>query len=133
MATILEALGNYLQAQSVGTLGTNLFLSTMPESPDFLIAVYETSGENPMFTMGAAATAIDRPSVQVLVRGARGDYVTARDTAYTIRGLLGALTNTTLSGVNVMRVEPQGWLLPLGDDENARPVISQNFDCMTRP
>lgn len=133
MATILEALGNYLQAEGVGTLGTNLFLSTMPESPDALIAVYETSGDRPSFTMGSAATAIDRPSIQVLVRGVRGDYVTARDTAEDIRTLLGALSNTTLSGVNVMRVEPASWLLPLGDDENARPVISQNFDCMTRP
>lgn len=133
MATILEAVGDYLVAQAQGTLGTDLFLSVMPETPDALVAVYENTGGSPEFTMGAAATAIDRPSIQVICRGARGDYPGARDKAQTIRGILGAVTQVTQSGIVILRIEPQGSVLPMGDDENLRPMISVNFDCMVLP
>ena len=49
MATILESIGDYLQNTasafgahaSQGTLGTNLFLGVLPETPDACVAVYE--------------------------------------------------------------------------------------------
>jgi len=133
MATILEAVGDYLQAQGHGTLGVNLFLSMMPETPDTLVSVYENAGDSPMFTMGAAAWAIDRPTLQVICRATRGDYPTARDKAETIRALLGAVTEQTLSGINVMRIAPQGSVIPMGEDENLRPMVSANYECMVRP
>ena len=133
MSTILEALGTYLQTQGQGTLATDLFLAVMPESPDACVAVYENAGGRPEFTMGSAAWAIDRPAIQVICRGARGDYPTVRDKAESIRALLGAITDQTLSGINVMRVEVQGSVIPMGEDENLRPMISVNFDCMVRP
>ena len=40
MATILEAIGDYLVTNSYGTLGTNIFLGTLPETPDACVAVY---------------------------------------------------------------------------------------------
>lgn len=133
MATILEAVGDYLQAQGHGTLGASIFLSMMPETPDTLISVYENAGDPPMFTMGAAAWAIDRPTLQVICRATRGDYPTARDKAETIRALLGAVTEQTLSGINVMRISPQGSVIPMGEDENLRPMVSANYECMVRP
>ena len=131
--TILEAVGDYLQTSGQGTLGTSLFLSMMPETPDTLVAVYENSGDPPQFTMGAAAWAIDRPTLQVICRATRGDYPTARDKAEAIRALLGAVTEQTLSGINVMRIQPTGSVVPMGEDENLRPMISVNFECMVRP
>lgn len=133
MATILEAAGDYLVAGGFGTLGGNVFLATMPESPDAMVAVYESSGSAPQFTMGAAAIALDQPSLQVICRGVLGDYPGARDTALAIRSYLGGLANTTVSGIHILRVEPQGSLLPMGDDTNHRPMVSVNFQCMIRP
>lgn len=133
MATILESVGTYLQTSGQGTLGTSLFLSVMPESPDSVVAVYENTGNTPYFTMGAAATAIDRPLIQVICRAGRGDYPTARDKADSIRSLLGAVTQMTLSGLYVLRIEPQGSVIPMGDDENLRPLVSVNFECMVAP
>jgi hypothetical protein len=133
MATILEAVGDYLVTGGHGTLGTTLFLGVMPESPDVLVAVYETSGSSPQFTMGSAATAIDAPSLQVICRGSVGDYPTARDKAVTLRTYLGSLANVTISGINIMRVAPEGSVLPMGEDENRRPMVSINFSCMVRP
>lgn len=133
MATILEAVGDYLAAQSQGTLGTNLFLAVMPETPDTCVAVYENAGNRPSFTMGSAPWAIDRPLIQVICRSTRGDYPAARDKAETIRALLGAVVDQNLSGVNVMRIEVQGSVIPMGEDENQRPMVSVNFECMVRP
>lgn len=133
MATILEAVGDYLVANGQGTLGTNIFLSVMPETPDALVAVYESVGDTPSFTMGGAAVAINRPVIEVICRASRGDYPTARDKAESIRNLLGAVVGQTLSGIQVLRMAPQGWLNPLGDDENLRPTVSVNFECMVLP
>ena len=131
--SILEAVGDYLQAQGQGTLGTNLFLAMMPETPDACVCVYETSGLAPMMTMGSAAFAVDQPGLQVIVRGARADYPGARDKALTVRGLLAAITETTISGVHVMRVSADGSLLPMGEDQNGCPMVSTNFSCVVRP
>lgn len=132
MTTILEAVGDYLNSASVAIQGTNLFLAVMPETPDVCVAVYENTGNNPTFTMGSAPYAIDRPTIQVICRASRGDYPTARDKAVEIRDLLGAVTDQTLSGLGVMRIQPQGSLGPMGEDENLRPMVSINFECMVR-
>jgi hypothetical protein len=131
--TILEAVGDYLQAQAQGTLGTNLFLAVMPESPDVVTCVYETAGFAPQFTMGAGAVAVDQPGLQVICRAARGNYPGARDKADAIRLLLAAVTETTLSGVHIMRISPDGAVLPMGEDDNGRPMVSVNFSCQVRP
>lgn len=131
--TILEAVGDYLAANGHGTLGTDLFLAVMPDEPDVMRCVYETGGGAPDQTMGPAAWAIDRPSLQVLCRAGRGDYPVARDEAEAIRLLLGAVVEQTLSGINVMRIAPSGGILPVGEDALGRPVVSINFECMVRP
>ena len=132
MTTILEALGDYLQSNDYGTQGTNIFLAVMPEKPDSCIAIYEATGNKPHFTMGIAPWAIDRPVIQVICRAARGDYPAARNTAESIRELLGAITDQTISGVPIMRVESQSSVSPMGEDENQRPMVSINFECMVR-
>lgn len=133
MSTILEAVGDYLQTGSYGTLGTNIFLAMMPDTPDTLIAVHENSGQLPQFTMGSAAVAVNVPGIQVICRATRSDYPTARDTAESVRSYLGAVTQTSLSGLSILRIEPQGSVQPLGEDENQRPLVSVNFSCMVLP
>ena len=132
MSTILEAVGDYLQTNGYGTQGTDIFLAVLPESPDACIAVYENVGNAPEFTMGSAPWAIDRPVIQVICRATRGDYPTARNQAEAIRALLGAVTNTTISTIPILRIESQGSVVPMGEDENQRPMVSANFECMVR-
>ena len=76
MPTVLEAVGTYIDTNSADlTLGTNLFLSKMPESPDYCVAIFEYEGLPPIETFGSAGFVIERPSLQVMVRAAREDYV----------------------------------------------------------
>jgi len=129
MTTILEAVGAYLQSKSYGSAGTNIFYGVLPETPDTCIGVFEYEGLAPMFTMGTAGIQVDRPSVQLLFRAGRDDYPTARDNANNARILLSAVSNTTLSGIRVLRIEPVGSIMPMGVDKNSRPIISTNYRC----
>jgi hypothetical protein len=132
MATILESIGDYLVTNSHGTLGTSIFLGTLPESPDACVAVYENSGSSPAFTMGAGGIRIDYPMIQIICRAGREDYPSARDKADTIRILLASVLETTISGVHIMRIEPMGSINQLGVDPKYRPLISVNFRCLVR-
>ena len=140
MATILESIGDYLQNTSSafgahasqGTLGTNLFLGVLPESPDACVAVYENAGSSPAFTMGTGGIVIDYPMIQIIARAAREDYPTARDKAENIRVLLASVLETSVSGVHIRRMEPMGSVNQLGVDPKYRPLISVNFRCLVR-
>ena len=140
MATILESVGDYLQNTngafgahaSQGTLGTNLFLGTLPETPDACVAVYENSGSSPAFTMGTGGIVIDYPMLQIITRAGREDYPTARDKAENIRVLLASVLEKTVSGIHIMRIEPMGSINQLGVDPQYRPLISVNFRCLVR-
>lgn len=132
MATILESIGDYLVTNSHGTLGVNLFLGTLPESPDVCTAVYENSGTPPSFTMGSGGIAIDYPMIQVISRAEKEDYPTARDRVEAIRNLLASVTDVTISDVQILRIEPMGNVNLLGVDPKQRPLVSVNFRCLVR-
>ena len=124
---ILESIGDYIQSNSLGTLGTNLFLGKMPATPDYCITVYEYEGMEPHETMGAAPYSIDKPRIQVVVRAARDDYPAARDGLNAIRVLIAGITDTTISGTRVLRVTSIGSSIPLGLDDKDRPRLAANF------
>jgi hypothetical protein len=124
---ILEALGDYLVTNSLGTLGTNIFLGKMPASPDYCICLYEYEGMGPEESFGNTAYDIDKPRIQIVVRGTRDDYPTARDGAKVIRDLLANITNVTISSTKVLRVASLGSTIPLGLDDKDRPRIAANF------
>lgn len=130
MATILEALGAYIDANRGDlTIATNLFLSKMPDTPDVCVCIYENQGSGPLMTFGATAIQVDRPSVQISVRAARDDYATARDLAQALRTLVSGITNVSSSGVTIIRVEPTGSFYPLSVDQLERPRVVFNLDC----
>jgi hypothetical protein len=132
---ILEALGDYLQNtggafgshQSQGTLGTTIFLSKMPATPDYCITLYEYEGMAPIESFGGNPYDINIPRIQVVVRGARDDYPTARNGAKTIKDLLADITDVTISSTKVLRVASLGSTIPLGLDDKDRPRIAVNF------
>lgn len=127
--SVLEAMGGYIDANSSLTLGVNLFLSKMPQTPDACVAIFEYEGMPPIENFGSSGYSISRPSIQVMVRGAREDYVGARDLAETLRASVSSISNTILSSVGILRVASTGSIMPLGVDELERPVIVFNMDC----
>lgn len=125
---VLTDIGQYLQTNSIGALGTDLFLSQMPDSPDDAIALYEYAGNTPS-RMGDNR----RPGLQVKVRG---DYETARakiDEIYTLLSKIGneyeddAPEGVTINGTTYLHFETVQEPFPLGVDDNGRHELAQNF------
>lgn len=99
----------------------------MPASPDYCICLYEYEGMAPMQSFGGNPYDVDMPRIQVVVRGARDDYPTARDGAKSIKDILSDITDVTISSTKVLRVASLGSTIPLGLDDKDRPRIAANF------
>jgi hypothetical protein len=89
--------------------------------------LYENQGVGPDHTFGSSVKAIDHQRVRVYCRAARNDYPTARTKAVAVRGVLGAIQNTTLSGVAIMCVLSTSELYPLSRDGDDRAIIGCDF------
>jgi hypothetical protein len=109
-------------------LGTNLFLSLMPESPDNCMAVYENSGAPPLYTFGA--TRLVRPEMQIYVRNT--SYEQGRSDCQEVFEIFVDLTETTVNDKVYHRVEPNGSPGLISRDDNGRCLFSMNF-AVVRP
>lgn len=77
--------------------------------------------------------ALDRPSLQVMTRAGRNDYVTARDKAVSVRNALTKISNTNLSGIQVLRIAPSSAINPIGNDDKDRPLVTISFAVVCVP
>lgn len=124
---ILDALGAFLQTQGQGTVATNIFLARMPDAPDACVTLYENQGIGPDYTFGAGVKAIDHQRVRIYCRAERNDYPTARAKAEAVRAIVGAVRNTTLSGVAIMCILSTSELYPLQRDGDDRAIIGCDY------
>lgn len=130
---LLDSLATYLAAQGHGTLAVDIWISQMQDSDgsltatDTAICLYEYEGQRPMQTMGASTPIqLERPRVQVVARAA--DYQTARTKLAAVRTTLAGITDQTLSGIRILRVDPAGSIVPLPDDEKNRQRLAASFN-----
>lgn len=126
--SVLTDIGTYLQSEGIGTLGTDIFLSQMPDTPDEAIALFEYAGNAPS-RMGGNR----QPGIQVRTRG---DYETARATIDDIYTLLSKIGNeyeddapegVTINGTTYLHFQTVQEPFPLGPDDNGRHELAQNF------
>jgi len=126
MAT-LDDIGTYLASQ-VGslTLGTNLFLGRLPDTPDTCVALYEYGGETPVSTMGGdAMPPVEQPRIQVNVRAP--GYSSANTLALSVWAALEGILNETLTATRYHRVAAIQSPFPLERDSADRVIFAQNF------
>lgn len=121
---MLEALADKLTSASVATVGSNLFIGIMPNSPDVCVSLYEYAGSPPLEVLRDNAATLERPSVQVIVRASRNDYPTARDLITDVRDSLTSITDETISNVRFLRVNQNSAINAVGTDENDRPMFT---------
>lgn len=128
MSEILDVIGTALQSAGVGTLGSSIFLSRMPASPDAAVTVYETGAGYPLYTQGSAGgAALIVANIQVVARAAREDYQAARTKISAVTVALETLADSTISGIRILRIERVGSPSPLGLDDNDRPRVSMTY------
>ena len=107
-------------------LGTNLFLSLMPESPSNCMGVFENPGVAPLYTFGA--TRVTRPELQVLIRN--DSYETGRSDSQEFFEIFVDLAETTVNNKVYNRIEPSGLPGLISRDSNGRALFSMNFAVM---
>jgi hypothetical protein len=101
---------------------TDLFVGEMPDTPDECVCVYDSPGEDPQ-----AGFTYERPHVQIRVRGAKGKYVEAHNLARAVAAVLHGLTNETVGATRYIGIWQIGSVIPLGLDDNKRPIMTINF------
>jgi hypothetical protein len=129
---ILDALGAKLQADGVATLGTNLWLSQIQDSPDVSIVLMEEKGGVDQ-VFGASVAGMYRHSVMAVARASRNDYPTARTLIASVQASLGAIRSSTLSGTQFMSVLDASGIYPAGFDGEERPLLACDFTCWVVP
>lgn len=122
---VLDDVGAYLQTQGVGTLGTDLFLSALPDTPDAACVLYEYGGAPPQHTMGGTAAKWEEPRIQAVARAAT--YSAARTKIGAIFTALHAVNNTTLSGTLYLSIEAVQSPFFLERDQSDRVKMVCNF------
>lgn len=117
-----------LQAAGVGTVGTNIFRGQVrpPSStiPHAALFVAPTGGAAPQPFLDAGATDYRTPTVQILIRGDVGTYITTHGKAVSA---LDAVHKQTVSGYfQVLARTPEP--LYLGLDDTEHPLFSVNVE-----
>ena len=105
---------------------TNLDYGIMPDTPDAFVTVYDGPGFSPRHTIDDA-NAIERPGVQVLVRGDPGDYNGAYALARAIKLYLHGL-RATITGGTLIVSWVGGEIMFIDWDDRRRPRLSVNFN-----
>lgn len=124
---ILESLATRLEAQGVATRAVNLYLGILPETPDAVIGIFEYAGSPPVEVFDDSGASLDVPSVQVMVRAGRNDYVAGRNKMVAVRNALVDIANETIDGLRILRVAQLSSINALGMDKNDRPVFTMSL------
>lgn len=115
-------IATFLAAQSVGTVGTDIFIGREPSKPAAVVTVYDVGGiaPNPKFLR-------DEPQVQCRVRGEVNDYQNAWAKAQEIKDVLLGAQPQTLNGTDYVLFVQIGEIISLGYDDNNRVMIVSNW------
>ncbi len=132
MSTVYEV-GAYLNTNvSDLTIGTNLFLGDMPDTPDVCAAVFESTSAGPTMTFGGTGIPqLESPNVMLWVR--HTSYATGRALMETCWQKLSQianenLTNEDAASVLYQRVEPMASPVLMSRDDLRRVLFSANFE-----
>ena len=127
--SVLTDIGTYLNAASISTqdltLGTNLFLGRLPETPDTCVGVIQTAGVAPTDTFGTSFPPLETQGLQTLVRATT--YATAEALAVDVMKSLASVDNQTLTSTLYLKIEAQQSPFALERDNQERLVMSCNF------
>lgn len=127
MSTLID-IATYLDSQlATLTLGTNLFVGRMPDTPDTCVALYEYGGASPTEVMGGATPPVlENPRLQVATRDA--SYANAETLARSIWNALTGVLDETLTLTRYNIVDAIQSPFPIERDTHDRVIFVQNFD-----
>lgn len=132
MATVAEDIADKLAILGMGVVGTDIFIGVLPETPDAITAVFETGGTSPEFGFGTPGLKYESPSIQIVCRGAIGDYETPRTRISLAYYGLPQLQGVTVGSTYYHMIRPNQTPFVLRRDDNERVLIVFNAVCERR-
>ena len=127
--SVITEVGTYLAAASISTqdltLGTNLFLGRLPDSPDTCVGLIQTGGTAPTDTFGTSYPPLENQGLQTLVRAA--SYATGEALAVDVFKSLQSVENQTLTSTLYLKIEANQSPFALERDEQERVIFSCNY------
>ena len=121
--SVLTDVHSYLTS---GGQGTNLYIASLPDTPDVVAALFQYPGRPPLGVLNVAGIRQERPGLQVLVRSSPNAYADAEARAYAIYRLL-QVANGTLGSGFYQQVEPLGSPFLLQRDANRRAIVACHY------
>ncbi len=115
-----------LETEGIGTVGTDIFTSKEPDTPNKCVTLYDTGGFEPDLT----DVVCDKPTIQIKVRGEKGKGATAAyAVADTIKRYLHGLHNEDIDSVSrIILVKSMSDIIFLGYDDRDRVQYTLNFE-----
>lgn len=120
---IIDDIGEYLEDQSIGTVGTDIFLSKLVDTPDNVVVILDTGGAKPDVYIPTGV-----PDFQVYVRNK--SYASGKAKIDSIVDLLHRKANETLisGGKFFYYITLATEVLYIGRDDKSRSEFSVNFN-----
>jgi len=124
---IIDDVGEYLEDESIGTVGTDIFLSKTVDSPDNVVVILDTGGAKPDMYIPTGL-----PDFQVYVRNK--SYTTGKAKIDAIVDLLHQQANVELidGGAYFYYIMLATEVLFIGRDDKGRSEFSVNFNTKVR-
>lgn len=124
---LIDDIAQYLEDQSVGTVGTNIFKSWLPDNDlAFSLAVLDTGGPAPDIDI----TSLKSPTIQVLIRAE--DYSTGKTKLAAVRSALHGIIETTVGSSYILYMHALSEGGHIGRNERGQDEFSINFLAKTR-
>lgn len=129
---LADEVAAYLAGAGIGLqAGVNVFSRSVPDSCSVLaVGMVSLRGQRPIRTFGPslAADLVQRPSLQIVVRGIENGTAAAAAKAKQVYDKLANLGPVTLSGVLYLDVQPEGGIEgPYDEPSTNRPRFLMTF------
>lgn len=120
MSSVALDIAEYLEDQSIGVVGTDIFVGFQPDISDNIITIYVSGGSSPSIPID-----LEYPSIQVVVRNT--SYATCESKAYSIFNALHTTGNTSIEGSTYQGIYANQQPFSLGKDDQNRSEFVINF------
>jgi len=119
---MIEDVAKYLADNTDLIVGKTLFKGNMPEAPIDCVALFDTGGAPPYQEL-----AVDNPTVQILCRGSRANYLKTSERAAEIFSLLNRKFAITIGTKDAMFARAVASPQSLGLNDKDEWLFSTNF------
>lgn len=118
--TLLSDLATYIDTNTSLTVGTDLFIGTLPSQQDNCVGIFQTGGVQPTTYLE-----VKKPTIQIIVRNT--NYETAQQLSYTIYDLIHQKIGGTIGATNMYTIFALQEPTEIGEDETGRAIFTCNY------